>query len=576
MKKPVKGNAFHKLNIAVLITCVAFLCTGLCINKYYKTVLEERLMEDIDVRVVKWKDSFDRQLDNLQMAQSNLLYSQGVAKINMYWDYRSSYERMTDCVSLSDKLKEIRILYTLIDKIGIYFPQHHKVVSGNAPILESYEEDEFYDNRLCLLSDSGDLLLTTYYPLAISGKENKCVYYIRSVITASRLKTFLEQNIQIDETGFAAVADQSGKLVVVYRDKTTPQEENWENRISYELTEALKYNDNVDALRIKSDIMISGSYSKKSGLWILYGYPKNAIQDPLKKTVVMDVIMILLVLILYFAFRSYATHIIAHPLNRIMEAMAKQKMPPLLNMNENDEFAQIYEQYNQMIMDTNRLMKEKMDAEYQSKLSQLRQLQYQIQPHFLYNSLFTISRMAQLDDNDEIAEYAKHLGKYYQYITKSSDREVTFNQELEQVKDYLYIQNIRFEDRIEIIMDEMPESIMQIKIAHMILQPLAENAYQHGLKNIASGGIIHISAGYENGYLWFQVEDNGDGISPKQLSELKQRLERGEINKEEIHGLTNVQARISLLYGSESGLTVNSGTEGGFCVRMKIAVLKNG
>ena len=103
MKKTVKGNAFHKLNIAVLITCVAFLCTGLCINKYYKTVLEERLMEDIDVRVVKWKDSFDRQLDNLQMAQSNLLYSQSVAKINMYWDYRSSYERMTDCVNLSDK-----------------------------------------------------------------------------------------------------------------------------------------------------------------------------------------------------------------------------------------------------------------------------------------------------------------------------------------------------------------------------------------------------------------------------------------------------------------------------------------
>lgn len=325
MKKPVKGNAFHKLNIAVLITCVAFLCTGLCINKYYKTVLEERLMEDIDVRVVKWKDSFDRQLDNLQMAQSNLLYSQGVAKINMYWDYRSSYERMTDCVNLSDKLKEIRILYTLIDKVGIYFPQHHKVVSGNAPILESYEVDEFYDNRQCLLSDSGDLLLTTYYPLAISGKENKCVYYIRSVITASRLKTFLEQNIQIDETGFAAVADQYGRLVAVYRDKTTPQEENWENQISYELTEALKYNDNVDELRIKSDIMISGSYSKKSGLWILYGYPKNVIQDPLKKTVVMDVIMILLVLILYFAFRSYATHIIAHPLNRIMEAMAKQK-----------------------------------------------------------------------------------------------------------------------------------------------------------------------------------------------------------------------------------------------------------
>ena len=162
----------------------------------------------------------------------------------------------------------------------------------------------------------------------------------------------------------------------MYRDKVTPQEENWENQISYELTEALKYNDNEDALRIKSDIMISGSYSKKSGLWILYGYPKNVIQDPLKKTVVMDVIMILLVLILYFAFRSYATHIIAHPLNRIMEAMAKQKMPPLLNMNENDEFAQIYEQYNQMIMDTNRLMKEKMDAEYQSKLSQLRQLQY--------------------------------------------------------------------------------------------------------------------------------------------------------------------------------------------------------
>lgn len=97
-----------------------------------------------------------------------------------------------------------------------------------------------------------------------------------------------------------------------------------------------------------------------------------------------------------------------------------------------------------MVLRTESLIRENLDSKYRVHIARLRALQYQIQPHFLYNSIFLIYRMAQMDENEPIADYAEHLGKYYQYITRVSDRKVKISQEIEHIRNYLAIQETRF------------------------------------------------------------------------------------------------------------------------------------
>lgn len=244
----------------------------------------------------------------------------------------------------------------------------------------------------------------------------------------------------------------------------------------------------------------------------------------------------------------------------------------LISGKKQDEFAYIYKRYNDSIERINRLLTEKVEAQYQTKMAQLRQLQYQIQPHFLYNSLFTISRMATLDENETIAEYTKNLGQYYEYITHISDRQVTVGQELDYLENYLYIQKTRFGSRIRLEVDEISEEIKNLKIVPLILQPLVENAYEHGVKEMESGGWIHISASYEDQIFTFLVEDNGVGVEEEELLLIRSRMEKQEINTEAIHGLTNTYARLHAIYGEDGALSVGAREEGGFWVRLNLKI----
>lgn len=287
---------------------------------------------------------------------------------------------------------------------------------------------------------------------------------------------------------------------------------------------------------------------------------------------------ILCILLLSF----YISSSLIRPVQQLSDEMLHQRtahLTPSSNYTDRkDEIGTLYRQYYAMIDELNRTIRE----EYQNKLimldAQMKSLEARINSHFLFNTLESINSMAELSDQEEISTMSLALGNMFRYAIKTEGNLVTLRQELGHVSDYVAIQSIRFNGRFRLetaISDELADQ----KILKLLLQPLVENALQHGLDYCTRGDTIRIDARLVRSNLCLTVSDNGAGIPPERLEALRQML-RGETsvsqlgvhNKHSI-GLRNIQSRIELYYGKSYGLSIDSTEGAGSAVTICLPVL---
>lgn len=213
---------------------------------------------------------------------------------------------------------------------------------------------------------------------------------------------------------------------------------------------------------------------------------------------------------------------------------------------------------------------ESMEQEYTREILQkqalLHSLQSQINPHFLYNTLDCIRGKA-LDENcRETADMIGALSAFFRYTISSSSETVTLEQELRNVDNFVKIQNYRFPNRFVLIRELLPQDTdyLSYRLPKLSLQPLVENAIQHGLRDMPSGGVIRIRLRTAGRRLILAVEDNGKGIADEELLRLNLSLCDGPQRRDPKASpgsgiaLQNVNARIRLMYGEDYGLSVYS------------------
>ena len=206
----------------------------------------------------------------------------------------------------------------------------------------------------------------------------------------------------------------------------------------------------------------------------------------------------------------------------------------------------------------NQLMKQDYELQISLNRARFQNLQSQINPHFLYNSLETIRGLALLDGADQAANMASALGKYFRYNISFKVDVVNIGDEIENIRNYFLIQQYRFSDRFHLVIDfdEEDENIMGYPLPKMTIQPLVENAIFHGLEKVVKGGMVTIRITPEAGELSIHVIDNGAGIPTDLLHEINESLYE---NREMTHagmpeesnrvGLFNIHQRIRSLYG---------------------------
>ena len=232
-----------------------------------------------------------------------------------------------------------------------------------------------------------------------------------------------------------------------------------------------------------------------------------------------------------------------------------------LESRRQDEIGSLVRSFNDMAGKTQTLIRRQYQQEIEKREAEYKYLQAQVDPHFIFNSLQVISSIAIVKGIESIESVAGSLARILSYSLSSQSKEITIEEELGNVRQYMNIQQVRFRDRITFETDVSPE-ILHFRIIKMVLQPIVENAISHGLEPRGGSGTIRIHGFKRGNGCLLMVCDDGNGMDSEQL-----RLLRDFINGDDSTGfrtkghgvgLRNIHNRLKLYYGEEYGLKIES------------------
>jgi two-component system sensor histidine kinase YesM len=218
------------------------------------------------------------------------------------------------------------------------------------------------------------------------------------------------------------------------------------------------------------------------------------------------------------------------------------------------------------------------EADVKRKDAELKALEAQINPHFLYNTLETMNSIAYLKGVPEIATITRSLSQLFRYSIDSTKKQVTIADEIFYTTNYINIQKIRYGDTFKVIY-RIDAALMEYKVIKLIFQPLIENALIHGLESLKSGGVIVVGAKLVSDQtLVIEVVDNGVGIMPEKLAAIHKSLSGSSDDVSykitRSIGLANVHFRVRHFYGKKYGLTIANNSEGGVKVTLTIPAIR--
>lgn len=221
---------------------------------------------------------------------------------------------------------------------------------------------------------------------------------------------------------------------------------------------------------------------------------------------------------------------------------------------QEDEIGKLGMTFNDMLDQIEGLIAREYEAKLLINKAEYKALQAQINPHFLYNTLDTMSSIAEIQECHEISTLSQSLSNIFRYSLDMRNPFSTVSKEIAHLKNYIYVMNVRMMNEVEYIFD-VEEDVLQDTLPRISIQPLVENAINHGLRNAHGEKKVWVRAFQEGEHLRITVEDNGVGISRQRMSEL---LNDSGTEKGDSIGLSNIHSRMQMLYGKEFGVTIES------------------
>ncbi|MFD0586536.1 sensor histidine kinase [Paenibacillus sp. GCM10027627] len=231
-----------------------------------------------------------------------------------------------------------------------------------------------------------------------------------------------------------------------------------------------------------------------------------------------------------------------------------------MNANVNNEFAFLFYRFNDMSKQIEQLIENVLEEKLQAKEATLKQLQAQINPHFLYNCIGYMINMAQMKDEEAVVSMGHNLSAYYRYMTRLERPTASLNEEVQLIVNYLDIQKLR-NGRIHYYID-IPEEMLRQQVPRLMLQPIVENAVIHGVGKTYSSGEIRIRGEMSGGFCKLYVDDDGPGMTDEGLAELNRKMKQ-PLREDMGYGFWNTNQRIIHLFGEKSRLSFAKSELGG-------------
>ncbi|WP_309120943.1 histidine kinase [Paenibacillus sp.] len=564
-------STYTKLLVTLLCVVMPLYIVSLQINHSDAESVREGISESIRSQAHFYLSSLEQEFDQTIRFQQELGMNKDLDTLSNASEILSNEGKRSAILSVQQQLIQLKFSNRFIENTKAYIPSLGSMIAANQPYFDMSEE-EYAAMRA--VSDSfvspfiywrGRLFISYMNPLLLEGTEPPFLLSVE--INIGKIKETLNQ-FKYNGAGGAALASFKGEWAFA--------------------------NEADDPVMARLIELVQGGAAEPSGMGTLvldrsnylYYYepsdqiganfvvyvPEDEVFGPLERNRRRIWYLSIFSLLLIAAISAVVYRLIHRPLRKLMVAfrdVGNGQFNTVIERTERDEFAYLYRHFNQTVRKLQELVYEVFEQKYRTQHAELKQLQSQINPHFLYNSFFTIFRMAKLGDTELIQRFTQYLAEYYKFITRDSRELIRLSEEAAHAKTYVDIQLVRFGDRIAVRFDAIPDSFAERLVPRLILQPIIENAFIHALENKAQDGLLLVEFLERGSGLVVVVEDNGAGLTEAALDELRAKLESGRAEGETT-GLANVHRRLRARYGEGAGLAVDRGAGGGLRVEMRL------
>jgi two-component system, sensor histidine kinase YesM len=319
---------------------------------------------------------------------------------------------------------------------------------------------------------------------------------------------------------------------------------------------------NAEAFLINaSDMLVSVRNIEELGWKIINYSPVRELKEELYqyKKVIVFIILFCTVIGIIVSIRLSSN--ITYPIKLLVNSMYVTESGDFntpIAYDRKDEFSVFVDKHNEMILRIKELIYKLYVSEIKEKDAELKSLQAQINPHFLYNTLDSINWMAMDHQAEDISRMVISLSDFFRYSLNRGKNIISLRDEKKQIESYLTIQKIRYGDKLDYHLD-FGKSVLDYVTVKLVIQPLVENSIVHGIEKVRRKGFIAISCLKDGKHIVLKVTDNGTGCD---VEELNHKLSKNEECNDSI-GIYNVNLRIRKVFGSGYGLTYERNVEGG-------------
>ncbi|MCR4797940.1 MAG: histidine kinase [Lachnospiraceae bacterium] len=465
---------------------------------------------------------------------------------------------------------------SLVTSIHVYTElvpstMYHNVITGNFFLPESSISSSYW-HGIMVSTNKTELYCPSFYLTKQEIEEYGDLAYVQKLypnarisdvspsylviyFSSEKLKTVLEQDVS---------THQGASYIINERDSIVSSSD--ENQVglyfmSYDTVRGLSSEKNgyTEKTVMEEDVYATSYRLGDSDWYMVTVMPQAPILNRGRDIILNLMLIYFLTLTVALVFALVLSNSLIRRIARINSSMrdAREALPvPLPEPTVHDEIGELTRSYNHMANEINTLMEREKEAAKNLRKTEVRALQAQINPHFLYNTMDMISWMAQTGKGDDVTSAVRALSEFYKLTLSKKDIYADIRSEREHVKLYLKLQNMRYEGKLHLI-DDIPDELNDIRIPKLTLQPIVENAVLHGiLEKESAEGTILLTAWTEEDHVIILVSDDGVGMD----EETKRLILSG--NTKNTGGtniaIVNTHRRLKMLFGEEYGLKYES------------------
>ncbi|MCR8634376.1 sensor histidine kinase [Paenibacillus radicis (ex Xue et al. 2023)] len=508
-------------------------------------VLDEKLKKIVlSIMSLKISDPYKNVLDDVSMED-----------VSRYYYHLSSLQSMLALLKFNDDFIQSILIAT---PIGDFYPTTYTRLKENSFYqsgmyqkikamqrgvwIESHEDSFFYGK---------DRVIS----FVVDGSAAK---YVEDVYIVVNIKEKDLQNLIVDQistsTGYSLV-NREGKPVI---GRTGNGEETWRQDPEFLGKFKNEKNGYFSSIIEDKDYLINYSRLDVGEDWILYEtQSKQVVLQQVEAIKWTTLLVILGFVLLALLLSNVLTDLLLRPLfrlNNLMKRVEHNDLDVRFHSLYQDEVSQVGMRFNSMLEEIKKLIAKVRWGEEEKRKTEIKALSAQMEPHFLYNTLNTIYCKSVLGNNEDVNEMILSLSTLFQLGLSQGKDILRIEEELLHVKHYMTLQQKCYEGKFDFIIDVEDETILELEIPKLILQPLVENCILHGFKDREEGGLIRIMLRRTEQAIYFSVEDNGMGMD---VNSLKRSIEQPQVSHKG-YALRNIAHRLHLFYGEGATIEYDS------------------